>query len=206
MGIPRAPDRSVAMPSPAPAAVRSRLIGSHCGPAEVIGAVAVMAIALATLGGLVPPAAGVAIALLVPPAVVDVREQRLPDVWIAAALVGFVVTLSAETAFGVAVDLASVAAGALVMFAPVVALHLASPTSMGFGDVKLSIVLGGALGTVDWRLAMVALSGAGLLGATYGIVSRRRTVPFGPFLVFGSLSTLLADDSILARLVDAGAR
>lgn len=206
MGIPRAPDPSVALPSPAPPAVRSRPIGSRCGAAEVLGVVAVIAVALATLGGPVPLATGVAIALLVPPAVVDVREQRLPDVWIATALIGLVVTLSAEAAFGGAVDLVGVAAGALVMFAPVVALHLASPAAMGFGDVKLSIVLGGALGAVDWRLAMVALSTAGLLGATYGIASRRRTVPFGPFLVGGSLLTLLVGDSMLASLVDAGTR
>jgi leader peptidase (prepilin peptidase)/N-methyltransferase len=185
--------------------LRPRLTGLRCGVAEVIGILAVIAIAFATLGGMFPLAAGIAMALLVPPAVVDVHEQRLPDAWIATALVGFAAALVVDAAFGGSVGLHSVAAGALVMCAPIAVLHLVSPASMGFGDVKLSIVLGGALGTVDWRLAMVALCSAGLLGATYGLAARRRTVPFGPFLVSGTLAALFASGPILTAFVDAGA-
>lgn len=205
MGIPRAPDRSFALPSPVPTAVNDRLIGSRCGSAEVVGGAAVIAVALATFRGLIPPAAGIAIALTAPAAVVDVHEQRLPDSWVATALIGLAVALAADAASGGAVDLRSVAAGALVMLAPILALHLVSPAAMGFGDVKLSLVLGAALGTVDWRLAMVALCAAGFFGATYGVATRQRTVPFGPFLVSGALTTLLASGSILAVFVGAGA-
>jgi leader peptidase (prepilin peptidase)/N-methyltransferase len=180
------------------------MVGFGWGAAGVIGVVTVVATALATLGGVVPPAAGIAIALLVPAAVVDVHEHRLPDVWIATALGGFAAALAVDAAVG-SVDLPGVVAGALTMCAPIAVLHLASPAAMGFGDVKLSIVLGAALGTVDWRLALVALCAGGLLGATYGVATRRRTVPFGPFLVAGSLGALLAGGALLTTLVETGA-
>ncbi len=172
--------------------------------AEVVGAATVVFIAAATVVGLLPPVAAVALALSVPPAVVDVHELRLPDVWIVTALAGLAMALSVDAATGGSVELPTIGIGALVMCAPVLVLHLISPTAMGFGDVKLSVVLGAALGTVDWRLALVALCAAALAGATFGLVNRRRTLPFGPFLVFGSLATLLAGDSLLAALVDSG--
>jgi leader peptidase (prepilin peptidase)/N-methyltransferase len=190
---------------PATTTGHGHLVGFGWGAAEVIGVVAIVATALATFGGLVPPAAGIAIALLVPPAVVDVHEHRLPDVWIATALGGFATALVVDAAVGGSVHLPGVVAGALTMSAPIAALHLASPVAMGFGDVKLSIVLGAAIGTVDWRLALVALCAAGLLGATYGAATRRRTVPFGPFLVAGSLGALLAGGALLTTLVETGA-
>jgi leader peptidase (prepilin peptidase) / N-methyltransferase len=205
LGVPRAPGRPVAVLSPAATVLRPRRIGVRCGAVEMIGVVAVMVVAMTTLTGLLPPAAGVAIGLLVPPAVVDVHEQRLPDIWIATALGAFATALAVNALLGGSVDLRGVVAGALAMSVPIIVLHLISPAAMGFGDVKLSIVLGSALGSVDWRLAMVALCAAGLLGAAYGAAARRRTVPFGPFLVFGTLVTLITSDSILSALVDAGA-
>lgn len=204
MGVPGASDRAVAVMSPAPTMLGPRLLGLRFGAAELVGVLAVIAIALATLGGLLEPAVGIAIALLVPAAVVDAHEQRLPDAWIAAALAGFAAALSVQSAFGGPVGLRGVAAGALVMCAPIAALHLVSPAAMGFGDVKLSIVLGGVLGTVDWRLGMVALCAAGLTGAAFGLATRRHTVPFGPFLVAGALMTLVASGPLLTAFVDRG--
>jgi leader peptidase (prepilin peptidase) / N-methyltransferase len=204
LGVPRAPGRPDARLSPASTSVRGGLFGSPCDAVDVIAAAGVCAIALAVIGGLIPAAAGVTLALSVPPAVIDIRERRLPDVWIATALVGLATALAVGAALGHPVDLSSVLSGALAMSAPIIVLHLISPAAMGFGDVKLSIVMGAALGTVDWRLAMVALSAAGLLGATYGLAAGRRTVPFGPFLVVGSLVTLLASGPMLAVFIEAG--
>lgn len=205
MGVPRAPDRPIALPSLAPLTIRNRAFGSRVGAVELIGTAAVVVIALATINGMLPLAAAVALGLSVPPAVVDIHEQRLPDIGIATAFVGFAAALAVDAASDGSVDLHSVVGGALVMSGPILVLHLVSPAAMGFGDVKFSIVLGAALGTVDWRLALVALCAAGLLGATYGVAARCRTLPFGPFLVFGTLVTLLASDSILTPFVDTGA-
>jgi leader peptidase (prepilin peptidase)/N-methyltransferase len=172
---------------------------------EVVGGVAIVLISAAAFAQLVPVPAALALALSVPPAVVDARTFRLPDIWIATAMTTLVMALAVDGAAGGSVELRSIGVAACVMCAPILLLHLVSPTAMGFGDVKLSLVLGAALGTVDWRLALVALCAAGLAGATYGLATGRRTLPFGPCLVFGSLVTLLAGNWLLTSLLASGA-
>ena len=83
-------------------------------------------------------------------------------------------------------------------------LHLVSPRSMGFGDVKLAFVLGLALGWLGWDELVLGLFCGFLAGAVVGgvlIVLRRRGrkdhLPFGPFLAFGTLVALLWGDVIL---------
>ena len=90
------------------------------------------------------------------------------------------------------------------MALPVLALHLVSPDSMGFGDVKAAVVLGAAVGTADPRLAAVALCLAAAGGAAVGLATRQRTIPFGPFLVVASLLVLLAHDPIVATIFAGG--
>jgi leader peptidase (prepilin peptidase)/N-methyltransferase len=75
---------------------------------------------------------------------------------------------------------------------------------MGFGDVKAGVVLGAALGTVDWRLGIVALTVAAGLGVVVGAIRRSATIPFGPFLVLGAALALLTDDLWLAALSTGG--
>jgi leader peptidase (prepilin peptidase)/N-methyltransferase len=84
------------------------------------------------------------------------------------------------------------------------ALHLVSPRSMGFGDVKLAFVLGLVLGWLGWSELVLGLFCGFLAGAVVGlalIVFRRRGrkehLPFGPFLAFGTLVALLWGDVIL---------
>jgi leader peptidase (prepilin peptidase)/N-methyltransferase len=69
-------------------------------------------------------------------------------------------------------------------------LHLLSPDSMGFGDVKVAIVLGAAIGSFDWRLAVPALLLAAATGVVGGIVRRSSTIAFGPCLVAGTVAVL----------------
>jgi leader peptidase (prepilin peptidase) / N-methyltransferase len=83
-------------------------------------------------------------------------------------------------------------------------LHLASPRSMGFGDVKLAFVLGLALGWLGWGELALGLFCGFLAGALVGVVlialrrrGRKDHLPFGPFLAFGTLVALLWGDVIL---------
>jgi leader peptidase (prepilin peptidase)/N-methyltransferase len=83
-------------------------------------------------------------------------------------------------------------------------LHVVSPRSMGFGDVKLAFVLGLALGWLGWGELVLGLFCGFLAGALVGvalIVLRRRGrkdhLPFGPFLAFGTLVVLLWGDALL---------
>jgi leader peptidase (prepilin peptidase)/N-methyltransferase len=70
---------------------------------------------------------------------------------------------------------------------------------MGFGDVKLSALMGAALG---WERLLVALFLGFLIGAVVGTVQRRlggdREIPFGPFLAAGALTALFAGETIIA--------
>ena len=92
-------------------------------------------------------------------------------------------------ACGREVDLASTVLGAAVFAAPLLTLHLVSPASMGFGDVKTALVLGAASGAIDWRLALAALA---LATAVAGIVAGAESVAFGPGLVAAAAISLAA--------------
>ena len=138
---------------------------------------------------------------------IDLEERRLPDAWVAAGAVAVIVTLVVDSVVGQPNDdgtPAGVALGALAMALPVLVLHLVSPASMGFGDVKAAVVLGAAVGTVDARLGVVTLCLAAAGGAAVGLATRRRTIPFGPFLVVASLLVLLAHDTIVATIFAVG--
>lgn len=165
--------------------------------------VSIAALAIAVAVGAAPFAASAAVALMVPAAVIDVERRRLPDVWAIASLTALVAALSAEAVVEAAspgATLAGIVCGALTMALPLLALHLASPDAMGFGDVKAALVLGAAIGTIDWRLGAVALCLAALTGATAGGLGRRRTIAFGPYLVFGAWTVVLAGEPIVDAL------
>lgn len=73
---------------------------------------------------------------------------------------------------------------------------------IGFGDVKLGIGLG--LFIANWQLALLALFLANLLGTIVVIpgmvmkkLNRRSTVPFGPFLILGTVVSVLVGPMII---------
>jgi len=83
------------------------------------------------------------------------------------------------------------------LFAFYFLLALIYPAGMGFGDVKLSGVLGIYLGWYSWGLAILATFVAFLLGAVVGVAvmvrtkeGRRTKVPFGPFMLLGTFIAL----------------
>jgi prepilin signal peptidase PulO-like enzyme (type II secretory pathway) len=74
---------------------------------------------------------------------------------------------------------------------------------IGFGDVKLGLAL--ALLLSDWRLALIALFGANLIGSLLvipgmltGRISRNAHVPFGPLLIAGTILAMLFGKQIIA--------
>jgi leader peptidase (prepilin peptidase)/N-methyltransferase len=94
--------------------------------------------------------------------------------------------------------------GGVAGFAAMFVLHVISPRSMGFGDVKLSFVLGLALGWLGWGELVLGLFLAFLYGAVVGVVlmvlrrrGRKDQVPFGPFLAAGTLTAVLWGEAIL---------
>lgn len=110
----------------------------------------------------------------------DIRQRRLPN---ALTLPGAAVVFLACAAAG---HLVPALAGAAALAALYLLVHLAAPTAMGAGDVKLAIGVGGLTGCVGvdvWFLAalaaplMTALLGLGMQAVGAG---GARTVPHGP--------------------------
>ena len=70
---------------------------------------------------------------------------------------------------------------------------------MGLGDVKLAPLLGASLGAFGWGPALVGVMVAFVYGAVVGVLlmgrgeaGRKTKVPFGPYMLAGALTGLLA--------------
>ena len=116
---------------------------------------------------------------------VDVRVRRLPN---ALTLTGAVVILAGAAATGRGTPALM---GGLALAGLYLVVHLADPSSMGAGDVKLALALGaltGAFGLAVWTLAALA---APMLTAILGVIAlvrrRRMPLPHGPSMCVASL-------------------
>ncbi len=94
--------------------------------------------------------------------------------------------------------------GGAAAFGVFFAIHIVSPRGMGFGDVRLSFVLGLALGWLSWGHVFLGLFLGFLLGAVVGtfliatkLRSRKDPVPFGPFMAAGALVAIFAGTQLL---------
>ena len=142
---------------------------------------------------------------LVALSVIDLEHFLLPNRIVYPLAVATIVLLAlaaagddAWTAFGRAL------LGGVVAMVALGLLHLVSPRSMGFGDVKLAFVLGLVLGWLGWSELVLGLFCGFLAGAVVGLAlivlrhrGRKDHLPFGPFLAFGTLIVLLWGDVIL---------
>jgi leader peptidase (prepilin peptidase) / N-methyltransferase len=151
------------------------------------------------------PAFLVLAAGLVALSVIDLEHFLLPNRIVYPLAVGTLALLGlaavgddAWAAFGRAV------LGGVVATVTLGALHLVSPRSMGFGDVKLAFVLGLVLGWLGWSELVLGLFCGFLTGAVVGTVlialrhrGRKDHLPFGPFLAFGTMVVLLWGDVML---------
>ncbi|MEU0176926.1 A24 family peptidase [Streptomyces massasporeus] len=131
--------------------------------------------------------------------VVDFRVRRLPDpltlpfAGAALALLGLTALVPEHAGVWTTALLGSLALGGGYFV-----LFLVNPAGMGFGDVKLALGTGAALGWYGWPTVMLGTFAGFLLGALYGaalVVTRRATrktaIPFGPFLIAGAYLGLL---------------
>ncbi len=130
---------------------------------------------------------------------IDLEHRLLPNRIVVPSFVAGVVLLGIAAALGPGVG-AWVRAllGAAVAFGTFFALALISPRGMGMGDVKLSAVLGLALGFLGWPRLLVGFFlsfAAGAVGGLALIAGRRAglksEVPFGPYLALGTIVSVL---------------
>lgn len=80
----------------------------------------------------------------------------------------------------------------MALSGPLLAAHLVAPAELGFGDVKVAAVLGGALGLTLSPMAVAAALVVALGAASSaGVRTRRGTVALGPCLAFGAVVALM---------------
>jgi len=74
-------------------------------------------------------------------------------------------------------------------------VHLVYPAGLGMGDVKLTLLIGAALGWAVLAALFLGTLAAGLVGAVLifkeGSSARKRAIPLGPFLAAGAIVVLL---------------
>lgn len=146
-------------------------------------------------------------ACLVAVSVIDLQLQRIPDritfptLALALPLI-VVVSVQQDATDAIQAALIGSAAYFLLLFAT----HMAYPAGMGFGDVKLALVMGLYLGWVGWtplapvagplRLVLYALMLGCVIGVVFGVATqvitrKRGAFPFGPALAMGCLIVVL---------------
>ena len=130
---------------------------------------------------------------------IDVEHHRLPNSLTmstyAVVVTGLAIAARVEQqwpSFGRAVF------GGLGLALVYAALATAFPRGMGWGDVKLALVVGTAMAWVGWDALVVGGFGAFLLGAVWGVASiatgragRKSALPFGPFMVVAAIGAMV---------------
>jgi leader peptidase (prepilin peptidase)/N-methyltransferase len=165
------------------------------GPVGLVGAAAAFLLAAAYLGTWLALVYPCLVALLVPVVVVDLRELRIPNRLLVVGVVGVAVAVTAvATVYGRPEVVGWALLGSLLYTLPLLAVHVLSPEGLGFGDVKLGVLLGGALGMAHPLLAPLGLLAACLAEVAARVATGRlRGVrAFAPALAFGAVAVLLA--------------
>jgi leader peptidase (prepilin peptidase)/N-methyltransferase len=147
-------------------------------------------------------------AVLVVVALVDLEHCLIPDRVVFPSLgLSIIATTVASVLDGRPAALAWATLGAVAFCACLLAVHLLNPAGMGFGDVKVALLLGWFLG---WSAAdvgdalgrvLVALLAASLAGSLVGLVALARRgrgahYPFGPWLALGVVAVLLLTPAV----------
>lgn len=151
--------------------------------------------------------------VLVALSIIDFRTRLLPTalVRLAAVLVvaGIVVVWVVERDGS---DVVRALIGAAVSFVWFFLLWFVNPRGMGYGDVRLSGVLGLALGSLGWGEVLVGMYAGFLIfaipGLVVAVVRRDRSVlrkgyPFGPFMILGALVGVVWGGDLWSRFMGA---
>jgi leader peptidase (prepilin peptidase)/N-methyltransferase len=136
---------------------------------------------------------------------IDVEQMILPKkiVYPLTLLVATLLLLAAAETGRWHDLLVGVICGA-VWFALFLGLNLINPRLLGFGDVRLSFVLGLALGWLGVGYVLLGFFAANLIGALIGIaliatgrLERQTRIPYGVFLTLGCAVAVFAGPEIL---------
>jgi leader peptidase (prepilin peptidase)/N-methyltransferase len=131
--------------------------------------------------------------------VIDVESHMVPNriLYPAAFLATplLVLTAALDHRWG---SLWHAAASAAIGFVALFLVHFAYPKGMGFGDVRLAALVGGAAGWMGFRAAFLAFFLMFLFGSIGGIIQlavtgagRRTAIGFAPYMALGTLTVVI---------------
>ena len=132
-------------------------------------------------------------AVMIAVAVIDVDLRIIPNRITYPSYPAFAAAVLLGWAFGLDLDPVRAAIGALAYGGFFLVIALISPRGLGMGDVKLTGLIGLALGAVGLRFVGVAAGVAVLFGgiAAIGALAagrgRKGAIPFGPSLAAGAI-------------------
>ncbi len=144
-------------------------------------------------------------ASLIAISVIDLEHYIIPNHIVYPTLfAGAVLLAAAALAEGDPNRIRDAAIGGAAAWFALLVVHFIQPRGMGFGDVRLSAVLGMYLGWIDLELVLLGMLLGFLLGAVVGlglvvtrVRGRKDAVPFGPFLAAGATIAILASEPIV---------
>lgn len=147
------------------------------------------------------------VAISIALALIDIDVRRLPDAIVLPSYpVALVLLAFASWNPGGASDwhaFVRALVGAASMFLVYLALVIAYPPGMGFGDVKLAGVIGLILGWFGWSALAIGWFAAFLLGGTFSVgllltgrAGRKSGIPFGPWMLIGAGVGIVYGNSI----------
>lgn len=150
--------------------------------------------------------ASVSIAL----ALIDLDVHRLPNaIVLPSYLVASALFVAAAAVGGGWLALLRAAIGMAVLYAFYFVVRLIRPDAMGGGDVKLAGLVGIYLGWIGWGALAVGAFAAFFFGGIVGIglilarrAGRKTAIPFGPFILIGAWTGVLAGEAIGSGYLD----
>ena len=64
-------------------------------------------------------------------------------------------------------------------------LNILTRASIGFGDVKLALILGSAMNSIIQLV--ISIDVAWIIGGVWALISKRKSIPFAPAMIFGAV-------------------
>jgi leader peptidase (prepilin peptidase)/N-methyltransferase len=138
-------------------------------------------------------------------ACIDLEYLILPKsaVYVVLALVTLLLVM-ASIGSGDWHPLEEAAIAAVAWWALFFAINLASPRLLGFGDVRLALLLGLGLGWFGWRFVIIGFFAANLIGAVIGLtliaikrMAHDQPIPYAVFLATGTAVAVFAGPEIV---------
>jgi leader peptidase (prepilin peptidase)/N-methyltransferase len=137
-------------------------------------------------------------------ALIDLDTHRLPDaIVLPSYLVGGVLLAGASILNGDPGALLRTGIALVGLFSVYLAMALAYPGGMGFGDVKLAGVLGMYLGWLGWGSLAVGAFAPFVVGGLFAVAlivarraGRKSRIPFGPWMLVGAWIGVLWGNAI----------